>query len=79
MNPIFLPWCLQLRHDVRCGIPAERSEQWCQTDANQTPLGTRGCPLCRTKTAPLGKRSGSGELEIWAFVEMALRVDVVVD
>ncbi|WP_368854698.1 transposase, partial [Oceanibium sediminis] len=35
----------------------------CQTNSNSSLQGQRGCPLCRTKTAPLGESGGSVKLE----------------
>ena len=45
-------------------IVQEGTGGWCQTNANQSLQGQRGCCLCRTETTPLGKRSHTVQLEI---------------
>jgi hypothetical protein len=37
---------------------------WCQTNANHSLQGQRGCCLSRTENTPLGERSGTVQLEI---------------
>jgi hypothetical protein len=37
---------------------------WCQTNANQSLQGQRGCCLCRTETTPLSEGSCTVQLEI---------------
>ena len=38
----------------------------CQTNANWSLQGQRGCPLCRAETAPLSESGGAVEFEIVA-------------
>jgi len=38
----------------------------CQTNANWSLQGQRGCPLCRAEIAPLSESGGAVELEVIA-------------
>ena len=51
----------------------------CQTNSNPSLHGQDGCPLFRTKTAPLGKSGGTVQLEIWSRVEVSFRIEEVVN
>jgi len=52
---------------------------WCQTNANQSPLGERGCPLSRAETAPLSESGGAFGLEEGSAGEAAFLVEMVED
>ena len=62
-----------------CGSAHHWGRGRCQTDANQSLQGQRGCPLCRTKLTPLGESGGAVELENGAGVKVALQVEMVVN
>jgi len=52
---------------------------WCQTNANQSLVGQGACLLSRAEAAPLGKSSGTVELENGARVKVALQIEMVVN
>jgi hypothetical protein len=51
----------------------------CQTNANQSLLGQKGCPSRRAEATPLRKSRGAVEFEFVATVEMAFLVEMVVN
>jgi hypothetical protein len=51
----------------------------CQTNANQSQFSGNLDLLGCTETAPLTKSGGAVQLENWSPVEVALRIEMVVD
>ena len=77
--PVGVAWQAPSADPTECSTTNKGIVRWhCQNNCKGPTLDEEVERLCGTELAPLGKSGGTVQLEIFAAVEMALLIEMIV-